>query len=268
MLRRTSKRVKEAVDKMRLPAVVRLSRSFWADARNGMAAEKLQLLTRQLTLMSARCHIITLELSRCDMRGHDAERLAGVLAQCPALAHLDLNCNWNFGAAGAKGLARGLGQCAALTHLNLGYNQLGDAGAESVAGVLAQCSALAHVNLCNNRIGALGAWRLAGVLAQCTALAHLNLTGNCIRAGGVERFAGVLAQCAALAHLNLSRSDIGTVGRKRLRGSWRGQASVWPCFVGTLLCLLFAICLTDRQPEKNDILYTYSVVAFGLALCL
>jgi hypothetical protein len=30
MLRRTSKRVKEAVDKMRLPAVVRLSRSFWA----------------------------------------------------------------------------------------------------------------------------------------------------------------------------------------------------------------------------------------------
>ena len=34
MLRRTSKRVKEVVDKMRLPAVVRLSRSFW-DARNG-----------------------------------------------------------------------------------------------------------------------------------------------------------------------------------------------------------------------------------------
>jgi hypothetical protein len=35
MLRRTSKRVKEVVDKMRLPAVVRLSRSFWDDARDG-----------------------------------------------------------------------------------------------------------------------------------------------------------------------------------------------------------------------------------------
>ena len=31
----TSKRVKEVVDKIRLPAVVRLSRSFWDDARNG-----------------------------------------------------------------------------------------------------------------------------------------------------------------------------------------------------------------------------------------
>jgi hypothetical protein len=43
MLRRTSKRVKEAVDKIPLPAVVRLSGSFWVDARNGTAAEKLQI---------------------------------------------------------------------------------------------------------------------------------------------------------------------------------------------------------------------------------
>ena len=35
MLRSTSKKVKEVVDKMRLPAVVRLSRSFWDDTRNG-----------------------------------------------------------------------------------------------------------------------------------------------------------------------------------------------------------------------------------------
>ena len=32
VLRRTSKRVKEVVDKMRLPAVVRLCRSFWHGA--------------------------------------------------------------------------------------------------------------------------------------------------------------------------------------------------------------------------------------------
>ncbi len=51
MLRRTSKRVKEVVDK--LPAVVRLSRSFWNDARNGTAAEKLLLVLRQLPLRTA-----------------------------------------------------------------------------------------------------------------------------------------------------------------------------------------------------------------------
>ena len=53
MLRRTSKRVKEVVDKMRLPAVVRLSRSFWDDARNGTEKAKRQFVLRQLVAMTA-----------------------------------------------------------------------------------------------------------------------------------------------------------------------------------------------------------------------
>jgi hypothetical protein len=52
MLRRTSKRVKEVVDKMRLPAVVRLSRSFWDDARNGKEKAKRQFVLRQLAAMT------------------------------------------------------------------------------------------------------------------------------------------------------------------------------------------------------------------------
>ena len=119
MLRRTSKRVKEAVDELRLPAVVSLSRSVWDDARNDRAVEKLQLLLRKLTFMSTRCHINTLELPSCNMKGQDTERLAGVLAQCPALAHLDLTGNSNFGAAGTKRLAGVLGQCRELVHLDL-----------------------------------------------------------------------------------------------------------------------------------------------------
>ena len=54
-------------------------------------------------------------------------------------------------------LAGVLAQCAALTHLNLFGNQIGTAGAESFAGVLAQCPALAHLNLGGNRIGDAGA---------------------------------------------------------------------------------------------------------------
>ena len=118
MLRRTSKRVKELVYKISLPAVVRLSRSFWGDTRNGTAAEKLQFVIRQLTLMVAQCRITTLEVCNCEMKGQDAKRLARVLAQCPALAHLDL-C-WNAIDAG---------------------------GTESIAGVLARCPALAHLDL-------------------------------------------------------------------------------------------------------------------------
>jgi hypothetical protein len=63
MLRRTSKRVKKEVDKMRLPVVVRLSRKFWDDARNGTEKAKLQFVFMHLAAMTDRCRITTLELS-------------------------------------------------------------------------------------------------------------------------------------------------------------------------------------------------------------
>ena len=63
MLRMTLKRVKEVVDKIRLPVVVRLNRSFWDDTRNVTSAEKIKFTMRQLTLMTSWCHISTLELT-------------------------------------------------------------------------------------------------------------------------------------------------------------------------------------------------------------
>jgi hypothetical protein len=270
MLRRTSKRVKEIVDKMRLPAVVRLSESFWDDARNGTYAEKLQFVLWQLAAMTGWCRISTLELPCCDMREQDAERLAEVLAQCPALAHLDLGYNYNFGAGGAERLAGALGQCRELVHLNLWNNHLGPAGTETLAGVLAQCPALAHLdlgynwicdagserlarvlgqctslahlNLSYNDIGAAGAESLARVLAQCPALTDLNLLKNRIDDSGAERLAEVLGQCAALAHLNLSGNQIGTVGERRLRASWRGQTST----------LVFGDEVNEEGDEEED----------------
>jgi Ran GTPase-activating protein (RanGAP) involved in mRNA processing and transport len=160
MMRRTSKRVKEAVDKMHLPAVVRLSRSFWCDARNGTGEAKLEFVFMKLEAMTAWCQITTLELSKCKMKGQDAESLAGVLAHFTALAHLDLSDNLNFGAAGAEMLAGVLGQCRELVHLNLSGNDIRAGGAESLAGVLGQCAALAHLNLCGNGIGTVGRGRL------------------------------------------------------------------------------------------------------------
>jgi len=50
--------------------------------------------------------------------------------------------------AGAERLAGVLPQCRALAHLDLSYNGIEkDAGAESLAGVLAQCTALADLDL-------------------------------------------------------------------------------------------------------------------------
>jgi len=99
MLRRSFKRVKEVVDKMRLPVVVRLSRSLLDDARNDTDKAKRQFVLRQLTRMG----------------------------QCRELVHLNLRDN-GIRAAGSKSFARVLGQCALLAHLNLGCNGIGQAG--------------------------------------------------------------------------------------------------------------------------------------------
>ncbi len=52
MLRRTSKRVKEVVDKMRLPAVARFRRSFWDDTHNDTKRVKMQFVLRELAAMT------------------------------------------------------------------------------------------------------------------------------------------------------------------------------------------------------------------------
>jgi Ran GTPase-activating protein (RanGAP) involved in mRNA processing and transport len=80
------------------------------------------------------------------MKGQDSERLAEVLAKCPALVHLDLRSNSYFGAAGTETLAGVLGQCRELVNFNLSTNFIDYSGAERL-GVLAQCTALAHLNL-------------------------------------------------------------------------------------------------------------------------
>jgi hypothetical protein len=130
MLRMTSKRVREAVDKLCPPAVVRWSRSFWNAHTtqkqkkhaelNGTAAEKLAFVFRQLAALTPAVNITTIDFGKipnwlcdghpCRIKGQDAESFAGVLAQCPALALLNLADN-QIGDTGAEFLARVLGQC-------------------------------------------------------------------------------------------------------------------------------------------------------------
>jgi hypothetical protein len=253
MLRMSSKSVRDIVDKLRPPAFVRWRMSFLDDRLNGTGTERKHFVFRQLTALTAVCHITTLELffddsltegkqrriqkrnwtsHLCRVRGHDVERLAGVLAECPALTHLNLRYNaigecrvLAYHQLQDGRLAKVLGQCRVLSYLNLSWNKIGAAGAGKLAGVLGQCRALAHLDLSWNWIGDAGAESLAGVLAQCAALAHLNLSDNGIGDDGAVRLAGVLAQCPALTHLNLKSHYIrfGDDGEERLTAAWRGE---------------------------------------------
>ena len=55
--------------------------------------------------------------------------------------------NNQIGAAGAERLAGVLLQCPTLSRLELGYNGIGDEGAGRLVGVLPQCPPLSHVHL-------------------------------------------------------------------------------------------------------------------------
>ena len=101
MLRKTSKTVKQIVDKMRLPSDVRFSHSFWREQRNHTDAEKRNLVMRQLSLRTVWCNISTLDLHglhwcnpfafNCPLNATTAHTntIAAVVAQCSVLTHLD-----------------------------------------------------------------------------------------------------------------------------------------------------------------------------------
>ena len=221
MLRMTSRRVKDAVDKICPPAVVKLSRPFRGEVEQDSmrvqfltlnATDRIHHILTQLETMTSRCNITTLDVSKAGITRKDAERLAGVLAQCPELSHLNLGGN-QLGDEGAARLARVLPLCPALAHLDLCGNWIEDEGTARLAAVLEQCPALSRLDLADNSIRDEGAGKLAGVLPQCPALSHLYLKRNIIGDEGAGRLAEVLPQCPALSHLNLSSNEIGEEGK-------------------------------------------------------
>ena len=62
------------------------------------------------------------------MKGQDTVKLAGLLVQCPALEHLDLSGNSDFGAGRVERFAGVMVKCSVMTHLNLCNNQVGSVG--------------------------------------------------------------------------------------------------------------------------------------------
>ena len=116
MLRMTSNRVKNAVDKLCPPTIVVVRPVFSTN----------HILT-QLEKMTSRCLITILDLKLAQIGDKGARRLAEVLPQCPALSGLNLTEN-HIGVGGGRSLGRVLPQCPALSHLNLKGNQIGCEG--------------------------------------------------------------------------------------------------------------------------------------------
>ena len=193
VLRRTSKTVKQQLDKMRLPAIVRLRTgiSYKASLRLGTNT----LIMSDLTNMVSKCLLTTVVLdfsgrgdksrsnwtSLGELTCADVARFARVLAQCPALQQLELTDIWFKCPAqqhheldeltGLQGglylyFAPVLGQCTALTHLNLRCTQ-------------SRCTKSTDRKLfCSAQPTSAGHCSINSGLVWFPALVHLDLSKN------------------------------------------------------------------------------------------
>ena len=254
-----SKRLRAAIDKLRPPASMYLSRTVWADARSGalpLAAISQRVLL-QLSALPCRCRVTTLDLSVELPNANEgfgpegAERLAEVVAQCRQLYCLDLA--WNrLGDQGVGVLGElGLLHCRALSHLCLKGNGLEAAGSGRLAEVLRlgqsnEGRGLSHLDLGYNRIRDEGARSLSRVLVNCRMLSHLDLCHNAIGSEGMQNLASILGQCTALSHLDLGYNHIGAEGARII-----AEALAHACSLGGVVAQCPALAHLDLS--SNDI---------------
>jgi Ran GTPase-activating protein (RanGAP) involved in mRNA processing and transport len=187
MLRRTSKEVKKAMDKIRPPVNIRFIKYFKEFSPDWYCIYRIQKL----------------ELLACSMLGENKNMLIRLLGQCPELVHLKIVGNYNFGSAVAKEIIQVLSQCPKLEHLDLSGDNIEDIGIESLARVIGRFSSLKHLDLSWNNIGPDGVESLVKILVQCTTLTHLDVNNNNIGPYGLENLVKVIPQCPSLKHIEL-----------------------------------------------------------------
>jgi len=207
MFRRTSKIVKQHVDRIRLPAVVHLCELWIHKVASQMKQmQKLQIVMKELPLMTVWCRITTLKLhDLCD------SKFAGQTVRNNFVRVLQTVVRQSAGT---------------LTWLGLAHNDLDNDGTNIVAGVLGECPALTTLHLHHTDMGCHGARSLARVLPVCTALTELNLAVNRIGDSGAESIAAVLGKCPALKFLDVQENDIGPVGNRRLASFSTGTLQI------------------------------------------
>jgi len=217
MLSKTSKKIKNIINNMRIPTHVQLNWKFFNDSHNASSEVKevkLNFIMMQLNKMTSLYlyKITILVLSCCNIQ-INIDQLIKVLEQCPMLQKLILKDN-NITGEGVAKIIKVLEQYnnQELNYLDFSINKIGDFGAKKVAELLYhnKCSKLLHLNLSLNKIGDIGTEKLALALEKCSnlMLIELDLSHNLIRADGVD---SLISKCSTIKRLDLSWNYIGIV---------------------------------------------------------
>ncbi len=216
MLSKTSKKIKNIINKMSIPVHIQWNWKFFNDSHNDriFLEEKINFIMMQLQKMSSLYlyKITTLILSCCNIQ-INIDQLVKVLEQCPMLQKLILKDN-NITDEGIGKITKALEQYnnQELNYLDLSINKIGDIGVEKVAELVChnKCSKLLYLNLSLNKIGDIGTMKLALALRKCNnlMLIDLDLSHNLIRAEGVD---SLITHCSTIKRLDLSWNYIGIV---------------------------------------------------------
>ncbi|CAM4967524.1 unnamed protein product [Rotaria socialis] len=157
----------------------------------------------------------TIDLSRGDVDGKNAEQLAKALQNDTTLVELDLRRNIG-GIYVAIGAEIEIRNNKSLTTLQLDGNDIGDKRVYPIANRLQNNKTLRKLSLRYNEICHKGAFRLAAVLRNNTTLINPDLFGNHIEDKGMKYFAGALKNNMTLIKFDLGYNAIRDEGAYRL----------------------------------------------------
>lgn len=210
MLSMTSKKIRNIINNMCIPAIVHWKWKFWSDPNNGSTEVKLNLIMISLQLQ---CNlylykITTLVLRCCDIQ-IIVKKLAKVITKCPMLEKLDLQRN-KINTKGAVLIANSLKKCHNLLHIDFYINKIGDKGAIKITKLLKYCPHLSYLNLSFNMIYDKGIKKITEVIIESgnKTLNDIELSYNRITEDGVINLMEMLIKCPNIKYLNFCYNTI------------------------------------------------------------
>ena len=212
MLRLTSKKVNDAIDKIKPPTIISFNNSFWNNSNNDIA-KKYELMIKYLSEISTKNIIISLKICNIELFYENAYtigmRSLGIICLVTAIniksTITSINLNDCKIGRGVIDFSSFVNNCTKLTHLNISKNNIG------LAKALENCLLLSHIDLSRNHIGYDGADSLANVIALLK-IKHLNLSGNQIDNIGIDKIAKALTNYPVLQYLDFSWNYIKSNG--------------------------------------------------------
>jgi Leucine-rich repeat (LRR) protein len=210
MMRKTSKQMRDTVDKMTLPIFVvsRFHKLFYNDSKPS-PTEHIGLAFSQLRVISSVCLITKIELVDCGLNSENMHLLARIISDSPDLTYLDIG--FNDIQAGINEIFDPLAKCSRLTTLILTGNFIGDVGLKGLEDVVAHLSELQYLDLSRNNITSEGLESFAPSLIFTPRLRFLHLSNN-KTCNGVSTLSSVMHLCSDLIHIDLSHTNFGTFG--------------------------------------------------------